>query len=656
MKKNYQKLFLVMLSVFIFMGNFVIGEAAEELKENSWRYCDGELIDISSHAAAFSISDYEAWSKTEEGFVNSNGEIIEGAVKKGIDVSKWNGDIDWEKVKNTDVDFVIIRCGFSIDKEAYDDIKWKRNADACTELGIPFGVYLYSYAENVEEAKSEAEHVLRLVEGYDLDYPIYYDMEDDSTISAGTKGLAEIAETFCGILEEHGYDVGVYANKYWWNTYLTDPVFDNWDKWVAQYNSECTYQGNYRLWQCTSTGAVDGIKGNVDINFEIDLSQSVKCTWEFKNISLSETDPEVGENIEIIPEVDWLTDGMESETLEYKYVWMKNNWKEWGVIQDFSEESSCSWVPLESGKYYLYVDIKDANGNKTTKSITVNVENGKWTCNGIETSLTSPQVVGKAIQLSPIVEGNTYGVQYKYVWMKDNWKSWGVIRNYSKEEFAAWTPESIGTYTLYMDVKGLDGKVSTYTKSFSVLDKEWKLNEVQFSCGQKATLGDTVQIQPQVECVNTDVSLQYKYVWMKNNWKEWGVIQDFSTQSTCEWKPEEAGEYKIYVDVKDSDGGKSTSQASVSVKQGIWNYQFVSVVKSAEGVVITPIVSGNTYGLQYKYVWMKDNWKDWGVIQDFSDAAWAEWKTDKTGTFKIYVDIRDKAGTKMTKIQEIVLE
>ena len=237
--------------------------------ENSWRYRDGELIQQDDGISLQAVEN--AWTQGPDGYINSLGGIIPGAVRKGIDVSKWNGDIDWETVKNSDVDFAIIRCGFAGNYTKYDDPYWEENADECTRLGIPFGAYLYSYATTVSGARSEAEHALRLLEGYDLDYPIYLDLEDSSTLDADH---TEIAKTFCSILESHGYEVGVYANMNWWNTYLTDPVFDSWDRWVARYNYECAYDGPYSMWQCTSTGKVAGIGGNVDLNFEIEPTKA----------------------------------------------------------------------------------------------------------------------------------------------------------------------------------------------------------------------------------------------------------------------------------------------------------------------------------------------------------------------------------------------
>ena len=181
-------------------------------------------------------------------------------MKKVIDVSTWQGVIDWEKVK-PQIDGAILRCGYGGDVESQDDGQFKRNADECTRLGIPFGVYLYSYAKDNESARSEAAHVLRLIDGYKLSYPVYLDLEENGTQS----GAVERANIFGDIIEKAGYWCGIYANLNWWNNYLQG--LERFTKWVAQYNTRCTYTGAHLdMWQYSSSGKVDGISGDVDMN------------------------------------------------------------------------------------------------------------------------------------------------------------------------------------------------------------------------------------------------------------------------------------------------------------------------------------------------------------------------------------------------------
>lgn len=251
--------------------NSITEEEGSEEKENSWRYENGERIFFDEAISTY--SPIPAWSKHNGFFYNNRGEIIEGAIKKGIDVSAWQGEIDWNRVKNTDIEYAIIRCGYGMNISSQDDKYWKRNADECTRLGIPFGTYIYSYADSTERAKSEAEHVLRLVEGYKLDYPIYYDLEENSVRnSLSSYEIGQIAKVFCDTIEAAGYKVGIYSNTDWFTNYLTDSIFDSMNKWVAQYNSVCKYAGEYEMWQCTDAGQVDGISGTVDLNMDFGAS------------------------------------------------------------------------------------------------------------------------------------------------------------------------------------------------------------------------------------------------------------------------------------------------------------------------------------------------------------------------------------------------
>lgn len=250
-----------------------LGQQSNEFAEplNSWRYKNGLPIrGIESVGASKSSN---AWKRTSKGFVNNYGQVIKGATMKGIDVSEHNGNINWAKVAKSDVDYAIIRVGYGDNYTYQDDTYFKKNVKGCIDNKIPFGVYIYSYAVNTTMAKSEANHVLRLINGLKLDFPVYFDMEDKSQLKGtnnATRGA--IAKTFCNAITAKGYKVGIYANLNWWNNYLTDKAFNNskWYKWVAQYNSQCDYKGTYQMWQSTSSGVIDGVSsacGTFDFNF-----------------------------------------------------------------------------------------------------------------------------------------------------------------------------------------------------------------------------------------------------------------------------------------------------------------------------------------------------------------------------------------------------
>ena len=193
------------------------------------------------------------------------------AERKGIDVSKHQGVIQWDDVKNDGIDFAIIRLGIGSDIPKQDDPKFEQNVKEAERVGIPWGAYLYSYALTVDEAKSEAAHALRLLKGKKPSYPIYLDMEDADKYKERhgmppNHVLIDICYTFLDIVEKAGYYVGLYASLSWFKEKLNDPKLDRFDKWVAQWGPKCTYWKPYGMWQYTNQGTVAGISGRVDMN------------------------------------------------------------------------------------------------------------------------------------------------------------------------------------------------------------------------------------------------------------------------------------------------------------------------------------------------------------------------------------------------------
>lgn len=264
MKKLFMKFCVVVLSCFMVFNTAYLPSYAEDEMSyyeqndlaNSFRYTDGQMKDRGD-------ANYAARATTNSGWPNDP-----KAICKGIDVSYHNGTIDWKKVKQSEVEYAIIRCGYGTNDKNQDDKKWEENVKGCIDNNIPYGVYLYSYADTVEKASSEADHAIRLLQGKKFKYPVYYDLEEEAIRKRLSKTeIANIAKTFCNKLSAKGYTVGIYANKDWFTNYLTDSCFNNWTKWVAQYNTVCNYQGKYDMWQCSSTGRVPGISGNVDLNY-----------------------------------------------------------------------------------------------------------------------------------------------------------------------------------------------------------------------------------------------------------------------------------------------------------------------------------------------------------------------------------------------------
>ena len=297
MAKRRTRLFIsVFACAMLFMCGALNCAYADDSSDdaNSWRFFHGELVLSDSGASTDNLGTFEeAAADSADGIMacsveaNGNGWPVYNwfdqfnrgycsgvGAYKGIDVSEWQGKINWAQVKTAGVDFAILRCGYA---STYPDKQWHNNVQGCLSTGMPFGVYLYSRATSPEEASKEADFAISQLKsegltGADLALPVYFDMEDSKMVG---KNYAAIAQAFFDKLTAAGYPVGTYANLSWWNTRLTSPVFDKYSKWVAAYNASIglTYapmsnfsEGN-GVWQFSDYGSIPGISGRVDLNY-----------------------------------------------------------------------------------------------------------------------------------------------------------------------------------------------------------------------------------------------------------------------------------------------------------------------------------------------------------------------------------------------------
>ena len=196
----------------------------------------------------------------QDSMVKSNTVPVTKGAVQGIDVSHHQGAIDWEKVKNDGIEFAIIRAGWGTNGK---DKQFESNYLGCKRMGIPVGVYLYSYASNAKTALEEAKHFESLLKGKEFDLPVFLDIEEKDAFASGHSN--EIVDTFCSYLESKGFYVGVYCSKSYLNSHLTN-VTSRWAGWVAQWADKCTYSQPYLLWQYSSKGRVAGINGYVDLD------------------------------------------------------------------------------------------------------------------------------------------------------------------------------------------------------------------------------------------------------------------------------------------------------------------------------------------------------------------------------------------------------
>ena len=218
----------------------------------------------------FADDDFEV---DDDGILHYVGNDESVRVKHGIDVSRFQGKIDWEKVAGAGVDFAFIRVGLrgtSEGKLLVDDL-FETNIKGALENGIKVGVYIYSQALNEEEAKEEASLVLDNIEPYDITYPVVIDIESADSDTARTNSLTSdeyetVAKTFCDVISTAGYKPMIYGNVKSFTLLMDAEDVDDYGIWIAYYGTPLYYPYHFNVWQYSSTGKIDGIDGHVDLN------------------------------------------------------------------------------------------------------------------------------------------------------------------------------------------------------------------------------------------------------------------------------------------------------------------------------------------------------------------------------------------------------
>lgn len=232
-----------------------------------------ESIDVSLDSKSTVVGEH--YGTAEKLDVSELGDLSKKAKCIGIDVSVWQGEIDWAKVAAAGIDFAMIRCGYREYGSAgavKADRRFERNIQGALQNGIKVGVYFYSTAVNREEAEEEARWVADAIDGYDITFPVAYDFEeffnsDDSRAKSISKAQLTLnTVTFLEYIKQRGYKPMLYASASAVRRYWDYQTVKNYDYWLAHYTRKTNYSGPYTMWQCTSNGRVDGINGHVDFD------------------------------------------------------------------------------------------------------------------------------------------------------------------------------------------------------------------------------------------------------------------------------------------------------------------------------------------------------------------------------------------------------
>lgn len=219
----------------------------------------------------------------------------------GIDVSKHNGAIDWQKVKASGIDFAIIRAGYG-KSIAQKDKTFEANYAGCKANGIHCGAYWYSYAVTPAEAEAEARVFIQALAGKQFEFPVYFDIEENNALATGKKNVSAIIRAFCAVMEQAGYWVGVYASRAHIQSYIDDNTQKRYSLWVAEWGNALHYSGDAGIWQFSENGKVDGINGNVDLDeCNVDYPTAIKAAGKNGYTKHADTPAESKHTVMYIP-------------------------------------------------------------------------------------------------------------------------------------------------------------------------------------------------------------------------------------------------------------------------------------------------------------------------------------------------------------------
>jgi GH25 family lysozyme M1 (1,4-beta-N-acetylmuramidase) len=185
---------------------------------------------------------------------------------KGIDVSRYQRNVDYKKLKTAGVEFVIIQAGFGdiISYPNQKDVMFESHYKAAKAAGLHVGAYWYSYATTPERAKREAQGFIQTIKGKQFDMPVYMDLEEKPQFTTGKANCSAMVKAFCDVLEDAGYWSGLYISRSYLQTYITNDVANRYSLWLAEYASKCNYSGTVDIWQYTSSARYNGYNGNLD--------------------------------------------------------------------------------------------------------------------------------------------------------------------------------------------------------------------------------------------------------------------------------------------------------------------------------------------------------------------------------------------------------
>lgn len=541
-------------------------------------------------------------------------------ITKGVDVSKWNGTINWTKVKASGISFVMIRCGYrgASDGTLYKDSMFETNVEGALAAGLEVGVYVYSQAITTSEAKAEANLALQMCEGYSITLPIVLDYEYYTT-TTGRLATASLTKTqrtniclaFCNTVDAAGYGAMVYANK----SMLADDVYAQqivdagYEVWLAQWNSSTTYSGTYTYWQYTDSGSVNGISSpssGVDMNYRYELpSPTITLTYcAAAGVRLA-----------------WSEVSLADSYVVYRRASGETAWTKLGTVSSSDEPTWLDETAVEGTTYEYVVRACDGSILSTYQRTGTTVDYEP------EFSLASAKQTNSGVQLTweASSEYDSYQILRRSGY-SGSWTTVTTITDVSKTSYMDTTQLTSGTvysYTIVGISNGTKDDYDTYGVQLTWIGKPELVSAESYKSGMKVTW----------KAVSGVDGYQ---VWRKENgsWKQIAVIKNASTVS--------------YYDTAASTDGTAytyTVQAYLSSSYGPYNTSGLTRTRVTAPTLVKAIMNEGRMKVQWTsvsgatayYIYRKTSSSSWSRIGTVTNGATTYYDTSgSSGTVYIY--------------------
>ena len=574
------------------------------------------------------------------GAVNMTNVKAATVVHRGIDVSVYQGSIDFGEVKAAGYDYVIIRAGYGQVLSQKDQC-FEQNYSRAKAAGLDVGVYWYSYASSVDAAKLEANVCLQVIKGKKFEYPIYFDLEESSQLLKGKSFCDSLVRTFCGKIEEAGYYAGLYMSRSPLTTNISPSVAADYALWVAEYGSACNYNGSYGMWQYSSTGRVSGISGNVDMNYcYVDYPSIIKKVglngYAASGGGSSTPSKTIDQLADEVFDGKWGDGNERKQRLTdagYDYVAVQKR------VQEIVDEAEKAVFTLS--KTSLTIE----NGRSVTVTATVNPKNAankniKWETNNNKVATVSGGKITAVGVGTAVIKATAYT---KTATCTVNVTPTKTIDQLAEEVFDGKWGDGNERKQRLTDA-GYD-YVAVQKRVQEIVDEAEKavftLSKTSLTIENGRSVTVTATVNPK-NAANKNIK------WETNNNKVATVSGGKITAVGVGTAVIKATAYT------------KTATCTVTVKEPVPNLVNNSSVSSysitfGESLEITGSATGGTGPYTYKFEAKGSTDTGYTLLRDYTSTATKSWTPKRSGTYSVQITVKDSTGKTTNKILTITV-